>query len=182
MKFKLSLFDQFEGEELDRLRKVLNNIHTKSSKIDAVIKKIEECKDEGRKIIFAHYRKEIDQYKKRLLEKNFQIAILDGRTKSRERKNILEDKVKPDVLIVQIQSGCEGLNLQKYSQIYFTSPSWNPATDDQAIARAHRIGQLNKVKIFKFIYNGIGKNCYTLDQYCKAIQDQKRIIAKEILG
>ena len=123
MKFKLSLFDQFEGEELDRLRKVLNNIHTKSSKIDAVIKKIEECKDEGRKIIFAHYRKEIDQYKKRLLEKNFQIAILDGRTKSRERKNILEDKVKPDVLIVQIQSGCEGLNLQKYSQIYFTSPS-----------------------------------------------------------
>ncbi len=182
MRFKLSLFDQFEGKELDRLRKVLNKIHTKSSKIDAVIKKIEECKDEGRKIIFAHYRKEIDQYKKRLLEKNFQIAILDGRTKSRERKNILEDKVKPDVLIVQIQSGCEGLNLQKYSQIYFTSPSWNPATDDQAVARAHRIGQLNKVKIFKFIYNGIGKNCYTLDQYCKAIQDQKRIIAKEILG
>ena len=71
MKFKLSLFDQFEGEELDRLRKVLNNIHTKSSKIDAVIKKIEECKDEGRKIIFAHYRKEIDQYKKDYLKRTF---------------------------------------------------------------------------------------------------------------
>ena len=40
-----------------------------------------------------------------------------------------------DVLILQIQTGCEGLNLQHFNEIYFVSPHWNPAIEDQAIAR-----------------------------------------------
>ena len=52
---------------------------------------------------------------------------------------------------MQIQTGCEGLNLQdNFSEIYFTSPHWNPCVEDQAIARCHRIGQKKTVYVFKF--------------------------------
>ena len=65
----------------------------------------------------------------------------------RQMGHLIKQFVNPyltnDVLIMQIMSGCEGLNLQEYNQIYFTSPHWNPAVEDQAVARAHRIGQKN---------------------------------------
>ena len=58
---------------------------------------------------------------------------------------------------MQIQTGCEGLNLQEnYSEIYFVSPHWNPAIEDQAIARCHRIGQLKQVYVFRFKMEGFG--------------------------
>ena len=56
-------------------------------------------------------------------------------------RDLLRPYLNPDVLILQIKSGCEGLNLQDYNQVYFVSPHWNPAVEDQAIARAYRIGQ-----------------------------------------
>ena len=50
---------------------------------------------------------------------------------------------------MQIQTGCEGLNLQEnYSEVYFVSPHWNPAVEDQAIARCHRIGQKNSTSVY----------------------------------
>ena len=54
------------------------------------------------------------------------------------------------VILLQIQTGCEGLNLQQYNEIYFVSPHWNPAVEQQAIARCHRIGQTKPVHIYRF--------------------------------
>ena len=59
-------------------------------------------------------------------------------------KNLIMPMLEPDVLLVQIQSCCEGLNLQQFNNVFFTSPHWNPAVEDQAICRAHRIGQTKK--------------------------------------
>ena len=79
-----------------------------------------------------------------------------------------------DILIVQIKSGCEGLNLPAFNEVYFTSPQWNPAVYDQAVARVHRIGQKNSVSIFRFIstfpsdVDGI-----TIDQYTYNVQESK---------
>ena len=55
-----------------------------------------------------------------------------------------------DVLILQIQTCCEGLNLQQFSEVYFVSPDWNPSIEDQAIARCHRFGQTEPVIVFRF--------------------------------
>ena len=66
-------------------------------------------------------------------------------------KQFVDPYFTNDVLIMQIMSGCEGLNLQEYNQIYFTSPHWNPAVEDQAVARAHRIGQKKPVSVFRFV-------------------------------
>lgn len=80
------------------------------------------------------------------------------------------------ILILQIQVGCEGLNLQSFSEVYFISPNWNPATEDQAIARCHRIGQKQEVDIFRFYMNDFDRHSSSLDTYIKNTQTQKRAI------
>jgi hypothetical protein len=60
----------------------------------------------------------------------------------------------PTVLILQIQTASEGLNLQHhFSEIYFVSPHWNPAVQDQAVARCHRIGQTKPVSVYNYAMN-----------------------------
>jgi hypothetical protein len=93
-----------------------------------------------------------------------------------------------DAIVLQIQTGCEGLNLQKFfSEIYFVSPHWNPAVEDQAIARCHRIGQVSEVNVFRFEMDGFDRGAdqdfipITLDKYVSKVQGGKRDIALSLL-
>jgi SNF2 family DNA or RNA helicase len=123
------------------------------SKIEHVVRTILERKDNGAgKLVFCHFRQEIDEIAMCLRNGGVEnVRIFDGRiTGAKKRRELIEQKA--DVLILQIQTGCEGLNLQEnYSEIYFVSPHWNPAVEEQAIARCHRIGQKKPVFIRRFI-------------------------------
>lgn len=146
-----------------------------SSKIDAVVTKIQERKENKRaKLVFCHYRGEIDIIAKRLSEQGLDVQKFDGRTSHADRSEILTTPC--DVLILQIMTGCEGLNLQHFKEIYFVSPHWNPAVEDQAVARCHRIGQLDDVDIFRFQMNGFDDEgqTTTLDSYSASVQEAKR--------
>ena len=165
-----------------------------SSKMDAVVKTILERKDNGKgKIVFCNFIDEIDTIAKRLRDGGIEKVVLyDGRTTGKKR---IFDKA--DVIVLQIQTGCEGLNLQEFfSEVYFVSPHWNPAIEDQAIARCHRIGQKVDVDVFKFEMDGFGiekslyldsdsdikkKESVTLDKYVNCVQTVKRDIANSIL-
>jgi len=156
-----------------------------SSKLDSVIDKILANKDNGNgKIVFCHFREEIDTIAQRLRDGGIsKIATFDGRFK---HQGILNEK--NDVLILQIQTGCEGLNLQEnYSEIYFVSPHWNPAVEEQAIARCHRIGQKKEVVVNRFEMGNFVKDpdqqvdTRTVDNYVGAVQDCKKKIAGEII-
>lgn len=120
-----------------------------SSKIDKVVTTILSKKDNGSgKLVFCHYIQEIDKIKELLIAGGVQkVNTYDGRNSG--NKGAFD---KADVLILQIQTGCEGLNLQEnYSEIYFVSPHWNPAIEDQAIARCYRIGQQKPVYVYRFV-------------------------------
>jgi SNF2 family DNA or RNA helicase len=164
-----------------------------SSKIDFVIQTILSRKDnEKGKIIFCHYRDEIDEIARRLADGGMtNIATMDGRVSNNKRNEIVNGK--NSALILQIQTGCEGLNLQEnYSEIYFVSPHWNPAVEDQAIARCHRIGQKNIVSVFKFQMSsfvseeidekGDKVNTLTIDKYVNTVQDSKREMANKLIS
>jgi len=158
-----------------------------SSKLDSVVKTILERKGNGcGKLIFCHFREEIDEIATRLRDGGLtQVATFDGRTSGGKRFDILNDK--NEALILQIQTGCEGLNLQEnYSEIYFISPHWNPAVEDQAIARCHRIGQTKPVMVQRFEMCSFAPNeaeeeTITVDNYVVAVQDIKRNIAEECI-
>ena len=173
------------------------NTHTK---LTAISNHITDNKKKGLKLVFTHYRDEIDRLKLLLARNCITSSVLDGRTKSKVRKNILKtgsfrgygelalartklpydvrrnimSYISPDVLLVQIKSGCEGLNLQSYSEVYFTSPHWNPAVEDQAVSRAHRIGQTKNVNVYRFITKLAGENTISLEEYCRVVQARKR--------
>jgi SNF2 family DNA or RNA helicase len=157
-----------------------------SSKLDAVVKLIIERKDnEKGKIVFCHYIDEIDMIAKRLLEGGLKkVVTYDGRNSGSTAKLCQA----ADAIILQIQTGCEGLNLQKYfSEIYFVSPHWNPAIEDQAIARCHRIGQEKEVNVFRFEMDGFDKmpeqdlKPINLEKYVTKVQGAKRDIASSTL-
>ena len=157
-----------------------------TSKLDAVIKLMLERKDnEKGKIVFCHYQNEIDTISQRLLKGGMtKVVCYDGRNSGGHNLTTLSDPA--DALIIQIQTGCEGLNLQlNFSEIYFVSPHWNPSVEDQAIARCHRIGQTKQVDVFKFemcgFINDTTSQSITLEKYVNQVQNIKRDISKQIL-
>ena len=160
-----------------------------SSKMDSVVGQIIERKENGTgKIVFCHFREEIDWVVQRLKIGGVQnIVVFDARTSLVKRMKVLKND-PIDVLVVQIQTGSEGLNLQsKFSEIYFVSPHWNPAVEQQAIARCHRIGQEKTVHVFKYEMESFEvpvemgdepRTMKTLDQYIYSMHNGKREIAQ----
>jgi SNF2 family DNA or RNA helicase len=159
-----------------------------SSKLDAVIELMLIRKDNGNgKIVFCHFSNEINMIAKRLRSVGYKkVAIYDGRnSNTKDGQRVLTEAA--DVLILQIQTGCEGLNLQEnYSEIYFVSPHWNPCVEDQAVARCHRIGQMKPTYVFKFEMCGFeneeDKDAQTLERYVSQVQLRKRTIINQIVS
>ena len=149
-------------------------------------------------IVFCHYRREMTQLREMLLRDGVvvaderDIAIIDGTVSARERALIFA--TAPTVLILQIRTCSEGLNLQEYSDVYFVSPHWNPCVEDQAIARCYRMGQTNGVRVFRFYMTDFvaaadaviaggesSESISTLDHKCEEIQERKRVLCNEFL-
>ncbi len=150
-----------------------------NSKIDSVVENCIKRKNNGRgKLIFCHFRGEIDILKHKLSDAGMLVETFDGRTAKNMRKNILENKT--DVLILQYQTGCEGLNLQQYKEIHFVSPNWNPAIEDQAIARSHRIGQDSEIDVFRYEMTSFGISTLNIEKHSITLQKEKRDIAKDL--
>lgn len=179
---------------------------SKQSKLDRVVATMmaEAAAGSGRKsIVFCHYRREMTQLRDMLLRScggsDEEIAIIDGTVGARERGRIFA--AAPTVLILQIRTCSEGLNLQSYSDVYFVSPHWNPCVEDQAIARCYRMGQTSQVRVFRFYMSDFvveevdsvseekaasssvaAEECIsTLDHKCEEMQERKRVLCNEFL-
>ena len=170
-----------EGFTLSERQGLPNFKKMSHSKLEAVIKHILKNR-KTKKLVFVYYDREAMILKHHLSKKGMKVGIVNGKVMKKEKVKLLNSN-DLDVLIIQNKSGVEGLNLQQYCNVYFTSPHWNPYMEDQAIGRSYRIGQKNPVCVFKFVSvfnNHIGK--MTLDQYCMEVQAVKRELCNELKG
>ena len=153
---------------------LMQKLNVGSSKMDSVVNKIVENNNGNGKLVFCHFRKEMDELKRRLeLFGMDKIHIYDGRINMNQRNDILKEK--NNVLILQIKTCCEGLNLQEhYSEIYFVSPHWNPSVESQAIARCHRYGQQKDVQVYRFYMDD------SIEQYILGVQKKKNLIVESL--
>ena len=149
-----------------------------SCKLDMVIPQILEAIDEGHKVlVFSQFTKFLSLVRKKLDIEKVSYEYLDGRTRKREEKvKKFQEDENCKLFLISLKAGGTGLNLTKADYVFILAPWWNPASEAQAIDRAHRIGQSRKV----FAYRVIAKD--TIEEKILELQDSKRNLADSILS
>ena len=148
-----------------------------SGKLDALTRMVLSAISENHKIlIFSQFVKHLSIVGNFLKEKRIDFAYLDGSTKDRQRQvERFQNNDKLKLFLISLKAGGLGLNLTKAEYVFILDPWWNPAVEQQAIDRAHRIGQENKVFTYKFIT----KN--TVEEKILNLQRRKIKLASDLI-
>jgi SNF2 family DNA or RNA helicase len=148
-----------------------------SGKMQSVTHRLKTAIAENHKIlIFSQFVKHLDILRQFLDENEISYAYLDGATRNRqEQVELFQTNPKVPVFLISLKAGGLGLNLTAADYVFMLDPWWNPAIEAQAIDRAHRIGQENKVFTYKFIT----KN--TVEEKILALQRSKQRLASELI-
>jgi SNF2 family DNA or RNA helicase len=152
----------------------------RSNKMETLFRMIKEHPDE-KSLVFCQFKGEMNYIQKNVEGPVFRI---DGTVPKEERvRQINTFKKTPGgaVFIIQIKSGGQGLNLQEATRVYITAPSWNPATELQAIGRSHRTGQTQTVHVKKLVYKE-GPRFVSVEEEMMALQGHKSIVCSEVLN
>lgn len=127
-------------------------------------------------LIFSQFVKHLNILKNYLETKGIDFAYLDGSTKDRQKQvDRFQQEENIKVFLISLKAGGLGLNLTKADYVFILDPWWNPAVEAQAVDRAHRIGQENKVFTYKFIT----KN--TVEEKILRLQQNKMKLANELI-
>lgn len=151
-----------------------------STKIQQMVDMIKGHPKE-KSIVFCQFVQEMDIIQQAL--EGIQCFRIDGGVSSINRQKQIKQyrESKPgSVFLVQIKSGGVGLNLQEATQVYITTPSWNSATELQAIGRAHRNGQTQVVTVNRLVCIG-DDHTYSIEESIAKLQDIKNEICAEVL-
>ena len=141
-----------------------------SKKLDRLIDIVEEATDDGRKVvIFSFFRTVLDTVMTVLGDRA--LGPITGDVPPPRRQALVDEftsSAGPSVLVSQIQAGGVGLNIQAASVVIICEPQWNPAIEEQAIARAHRMGQVRRVDVHRLLAE------HTVDQQMLDLTKAKR--------
>ena len=154
-----------------------------STKLNAVanIIKSDDDKKVHKYIIFCQFTDEIEIFREYLVGMNLvseeNVLVYDGSLSQEKRTAVLrksKETVETTVLLLQLQAGGVGLNLQEYDRIVFVSPYWTAALMDQAIARAVRMGQKEVVRVYHLRLEAEKENTVNIDELVNAKAEEKR--------
>jgi SNF2 family DNA or RNA helicase len=129
-------------------------------------------------LVFSQFVKMLGLIKDELAKLNIDYEYLDGQNSSSQREQSVNNFQKNEnlrVFLISLKAGGTGLNLTAADYVYIVDPWWNPAVENQAIDRCHRIGQDKKV----FAYRMICKN--TVEEKIMTLQQKKKKIAGDII-
>jgi SNF2 family DNA or RNA helicase len=134
--------------------------------------------DGGHKVlVFSQFVRHLEILKENLEHNNISYQYLTGSTSTRERQRSVDafQAGDGDVFLISLKAGGVGLNLTAADYVIYMDPWWNPAVEDQASDRAHRIGQERPVTVYRLV----GKD--TIEEQIVALHQDKRDLADAIL-
>ena len=148
-----------------------------SGKFENVVNTLDNVLKGGHKVlIFSQFVKHLSIFKNYLDNEQINYSYLDGTTKNRG-EIVAEFQNDPSlkVFLISIKAGGVGLNLTEADYVFILDPWWNPAVEQQAIDRTHRIGQEKKVFIYKFIAKD------TVEEKILSLQNRKKKLASSLI-
>ena len=155
----------------------------RSKKMETLLEMVQTHPSE-KSLIFSQFVIEMDIIHEMMAQSDIKVFRIDGSVSKEGRSEQIKSFRQYQghcVFIIQIKAGGQGLNLQDATRVYITSPSWNPATELQAIGRAHRTGQTQKVWVRKLVYAG-EENLPSIEQSIMALQGHKATVCSEVLN
>jgi non-specific serine/threonine protein kinase len=151
-----------------------------SPKTDFLIDRLRELKDENHSaLVFSQFTSFLDILQEALAQNGIDCLRLDGATPMGMRKTLVnrfQSGEGPSVFLLSLKAGGQGLNLTRASYVFHLDPWWNPAVENQASDRAHRIGQKNKVTITRLLMQ------HTIEEKMMELKKRKRALYDAILS
>ena len=149
-----------------------------SIKLDELIRELTENIGNHKALVFSQFLGMLALIKARLEEMNIPFVYFDGSTAAPDREKAVQNFQNNEatrVFLISLKAGGVGLNLTAADYVYIVDPWWNPAVEQQAIDRTHRIGQTNNI----FAYRMICKD--TIEDKILQLQERKRALAKDLI-
>jgi non-specific serine/threonine protein kinase len=150
-----------------------------SIKLDELAREIEENIGDHKALIFSQFLGMLALIKKKLIEDGIPFEYFDGSTSAPDREKAIQNFQNNDecrVFLISLKAGGVGLNLTAADYVYIVDPWWNPAVEQQAIDRTHRIGQTKNIFAYRMI-------CIdTIEDKILELQERKRKLASELIA
>jgi len=156
----------------------IENYQGESGKMQALEELLEEMlKQKHRVLIFSQFTLVLKNIADRLRNKEIAFYYLDGSTPAQERNDLVNDfnAGSKDIFLISLKAGGTGLNLTGADIVIHFDPWWNPAVEQQATDRAHRIGQEKTVQVIKLISKD------TIEEKIYNLQEKKREIFDKVV-
>jgi len=188
----LTALENTEGQALQvlaaltRLRRaccnpklVQENLEIPSTKLEAFLDLVDELRENGhRALVFSQFVDHLALLRHALDQRDINYQYLDGSTPSRKRTAAVKafQAGEGELFLISLKAGGTGLNLTAADYVIHMDPWWNPAVEDQASDRAHRIGQTRPVTVYRLVLKG------TVEQKILALHEKKRQMAEDLLS
>jgi SNF2 family DNA or RNA helicase len=149
-----------------------------SAKTESLLEQLEPLMEEGQKVlVFSQFVQMLELLRPEIEKRKWPSFYLVGQTENRgELVRRFQAAEGPAVFLISLKAGGFGLNLTAASYVIVFDPWWNPAVENQAIDRTHRIGQTNKVIAYRLLI----KN--SIEEKIRELQRQKKSLAEDVLG
>lgn len=150
-----------------------------SIKLKELSRELNENIGQHKVLVFSQFLGMLSLIRKQLEKDNIEFEYFDGSTAATDREKAIQNFQTNDncrVFLISLKAGGVGLNLTAADYVYIVDPWWNPAVEQQAIDRTHRIGQTKNI----FAYRMICKD--TIEDKILTLQERKRVLAKELIA
>jgi SNF2 family DNA or RNA helicase len=150
-----------------------------NGKMEALDEILEDSLGQGHRILlFSQFTSVLKNIRTRFDKNNIKYMYLDGNTKSEDRMDLVKEFNEGDanVFLISLKAGGTGLNLTGADIVIHFDPWWNPAVEEQATDRAHRIGQQKTVEVIKLLAKG------TIEEKIYNLQQKKKELIKNVMN